>query len=455
MGGGQHHHRRSRGPADSAKTESCQSRGDRRISFEQNRTVMQILTLTPQTEERLLARRAQDAAETHAIAAKIIADVRRNRDAALFAYAKKFDHTDLRRTGVWITQKEIRVAQKATSAGFRKAIEKAAENVRTVAEKQLPRPWTVETSPGVKIHQVVRPIEAIGCYIPGGQFSLVSTLLMTVVPANVAGVPNVVAVCPAPNPKLLVAAGMLGVERIARIGGAQAIAALAYGTKSVPRVDKIFGPGNKYVTAAKQIVSSDCAIDLPAGPTEAMVFAEQGNARWIAADLLAQAEHAKDAASFFVTTSQNLACEVQQEVRKQLAGLSRNMALCSTQNSGAILVSESVDQACEFINRFAPEHLSLPENGEKVLPKIRAAGTVFLGPWGAQPLGDYATGSNHVLPTGGWARRRGGLSTADFVKCISVQTITNKGFLCLAETVETLAKSEGLMAHRNAVRARR
>src|ERR1700746_2275232 len=224
MGGGQHHHRRSRGPADSAKTESCQSRGDRRISFEQNRTVMQILPLTPQTEERLLAPRAQDAAETHAIAAKIIADVRRNRDAALFAYAKKFDHTDLRRTGVWITQKEIRVAQKATSAGFRKAIEKAAENVRTVAEKQLPRHWTVETSPGVKIHQVVRPIEAIGCYIPGGQFSLVSTLLMTVVPAKVAGLPNVVAVCPRPNSKLLAAAGMLGVERIARIGGGQGVA---------------------------------------------------------------------------------------------------------------------------------------------------------------------------------------------------------------------------------------
>src|SRR5947209_5868934 len=368
MGGGQHHHRRSRGPADSAKTESCQSRGDRRISFEQNRTVMQILTLTPQTEERLLARRAQDAAETHAIAAKIIADVRRNRDAALFAYAKKFDHTDLRRTGVWITQKEIRVAQKATSAGFRKAIEKAAENVRTVAEKQLPRPCTVETS---------------------------------------------------------------------------------------PRVNKIFGPGNKYVTAAKQIVSSDCAIDLPAGPTEAMVFAEQGNARWIAADLLAQAEHAKDAASFFITTSHGLAGEVQREIQNQLAELPGTMARCSTQSSGAILIAESVDQACEFINRFAPEHLSLPENAETVVQKIHSAGTVFLGPWGAQPLGDYATGSNHVLPTGGWARRRGGLSSADFVKCISVQTITGKGFLHLAEAVETLAESEGLLAHRNAVRIRR
>ena len=416
---------------------------------------MQILKLTPQTEKRLLARRAQHDAEIHATAAKIIEDVRKHRDAALFACAKKFDHTDLRREGVWITQKEIRVAQKATNAQFRTAIERASENVRRVAEEQLPRPWTVETSPGVKLSQVVRPIEAIGCYIPGGQFSLVSTLVMTVVPAKVAGVPNVVAVCPTPSPELLTAAGMLGVERVARIGGAQAIAALAYGTQSVPRVDKIFGPGNKYVTAAKQIVSNDCAIDMPAGPTEAMVFAEQGNARWIAADLLAQAEHAKDAASFFITTSHRLACEVQREIQNQLAELAGSMAHCSTQHSGAILIAETVDQACEFMNRFAPEHLSLPKNAGTLLQKIRSAGTVFLGPWGAQPLGDYATGSNHVLPTGGWPRSRGGLSSADFVKCISVQTITRKGFLDLAKAVETLAESEGLTAHGNAVRVRR
>src|SRR5205809_1107859 len=204
---------------------------------------------------------------------------------------------------------------------------------------------------------------------------------MTVGPADGAGVADVVAVCPAPDPKLLVAAGMLGVERIARIGGAQAIAALAYGTKSVPRVDKIFGPGNKYVTAAKQLVSNKCAIDLPAGPTEAVVFGERGNPRWIAADLLAQAEHAKDAASFFITTSRSLACEVQREIQSQLADLPESMAHCSTRVSGAILVAESANQACEFINRFAPEHLSLPEQPGKLLSKIRASGTVFLGPW--------------------------------------------------------------------------
>ena len=416
---------------------------------------MRILKLTPQTEKWLLARRAQQDAEPHRVAAEIVEDVRKRGDAALFAYTKKFDGTDLAKTGVWIEEKEIRAARKVTKVKFQKAIEKAAENVRRVAGKQLPRPWTIETRPGVNIHQVVRPIEAIGCYIPGGRFSLVSTLVMTVVPAKAAGVPNIVAVCPKPNAELLAAAGILGVERIARIGGAQAIAALAYGTKSVPRVDKIFGPGNKYVTAAKQIVSNECAIDLPAGPTEAIVFAERGNARWIAADLLAQAEHAKDATSFFVTTSRGLASEVQREIHSQLAELPGSMAHCSTQASGAILLAESASQACEFINRFAPEHLSLPEDAGKLLPKIRASGTVFLGAWGAQPLGDYATGSNHVLPTGGWARMRGGLSAADFVKCISVQTITSRGFLQLAETVETLAESEGLMAHRHAVRVRR
>jgi len=416
---------------------------------------MRILKLTAQTEKWLLARRAQHDAEAHRIAARIVEDVRKRGDVALFAYTKKFDGADLAKTGVWIEEKEIRTARKTTGAKFHKAIEKAAENVRRVAEKQLPRPWAVETTPGVKIHQVVRPIEAIGCYIPGGRFSLVSTLVMTAVPAKVAGVPSIVAVCPKPNPELLAAAGILGIERIARIGGAQAIAALAYGTKSVPRVQKIFGPGNKYVTAAKQIVSRDCAIDLAAGPTEAIIFAEDGDARWIAADVLAQAEHANDAASFFVTTSRALASEVQREILSQLAELPTSMAHCSTQSSGAILLAESVNQACEFINRFAPEHLSLPKDGEKLLPRIRASGTIFLGPWGAQPLGDYATGSNHVLPTGGWARRRGGLSAADFVKCISVQTITSTGFLQLAEAVETLAESEGLMAHRNAVRVRR
>jgi len=416
---------------------------------------MRILKLTRRTEKWLLARRAQRDDEAQSVAAEIVADVRRRGDSALFAWSKKLDDLDLSRGGAWISGKEIRSAEAQVSPDFLKAIRRAAKNVRRIAEQQLPRRWTIETETGVRISQRVSPIESIGCYIPGGRFSLVSTLVMTAVPARVAEVPHIIAVCPKPNPELLATASLLGIEKIARVGGAQAIAALAYGTNSVPRVQKIFGPGNKYVTAAKQLVRGDCAIDLPAGPTEAIVLAAEGNARWIAADLLAQAEHAKDAASFFVTTSRSLAQEVQREIKWQLAELPPGMAGVSTEAAGAILVADSLEQACEFTNRFAPEHLSLPESGERLLLKIRSAGTVFLGPWGAQALGDYATGSNHVLPTGGWARKRGGLSAADFVKCISVQTVRRDGFYRLADTVETLAESEGLMAHRNAVRVRR
>lgn len=416
---------------------------------------MRIFKLTRRSVSRLLARRAWQDSEARTRATEIIADVRKRGDAALFAWTKKLDRIDLASTGVWISQQEMRKAEKHVSPRFVQAVKKAATNIRAVAEKQLPVPWSMETSPGVRIQQLVRPIESVGCYVPGGRHSLISTLMMTAVPATVAGVSRIIAVCAKPNLELLVAARILGVTQIGRIGGAQAIAALAYGTKSIPRVDKIFGPGNKYVTAAKQLVSHDCAIDLPAGPTEAIVFAERGNPHWIAADLLAQAEHAEDAASFFITTSRKLARDVQKAIALQLKALPGNVAAISTKTAGAILLADSVDQACEFINRFAPEHLSLPENGEKLLRKIGAAGTVFLGSWSAQPLGDYATGSNHVLPTSGWAHSRGGLSAADFVKCITVQTITRSGFLGLADTAETLAESEGLLAHRHAVRIRR
>jgi histidinol dehydrogenase len=416
---------------------------------------MRILKLTARVEKALLARRAQRDDESATVAAEIVADVRKRGDVALFAWAKKLDQANLARKGVWISKKEIASAKRQVSAEFLNAIKRAAKNVRNVAEKQLPRAWSFESEPGIRISQRVSAIESIGCYIPGGNFSLVSTLVMTAVPAQVAGVSRIIAVCPHPNPQLLAAASLLGITEIARIGGAQAIAALAYGTKSVPRVEKIFGPGNQYVTAAKQLVSGDCAIDLPAGPTEAVVLANEGNPRWIASDLLAQAEHAHDAGSFFVTTSRALARRVQQEVHGQLADGSFGHAKFSTEVYGAILIGNSLDHACAFVNRFAPEHLSLPENGESLLKKLHSFGTVFLGPWGAQPLGDYATGSNHVLPTGGWARKRGGLSAADFVKCVSVQNISKGGFLRLANTVETLAESEGLLAHRNAVRIRR
>ncbi len=416
---------------------------------------MRILKLTAHAEKWLLARRTRQEGEAQSVAGKIVADVRKRGDSALFEWTNNLDGTNLAQSGVWISQKEIRGASKLVSREFLRAIGRASENIRRVAEKQLPREWKIETAPGVTIQQIVRSIDTIGCYIPGGRFSLVSTLLMTAVPAQVAGVSRISAVCPNPNSELLAVANFLKIDAIGRIGGAQAIAALAYGTKSVQRVEKIFGPGNRYVTAAKQIVSNDCAIDLPAGPTEALILAVEGNARWIAADLLAQAEHAKDATSFFVTTSHSLAREVQREIRWQLSALPRGVAGVSTEAAGAILVANSMEQACEFVNQFAPEHLSLPGDSKKVLQKIRSSGTIFLGPWGAQPLGDYASGSNHVLPTSGWARKRGGLSSADFVKCISVQSISRKGFLGLADIAETLAEAENLFAHRNAVRVRR
>jgi len=416
---------------------------------------MRIVRLTPAVEKKLLRARQEHDAEAEDIASKIVGDVRRRGDAALSAWVKKLDGIDLRRESLLISGGEIRAARKQVSHDFLRALEHAARNVRRVAEKQLPKPWTIEVEPGVKIGQLVRPTDTIGCYIPGGRFALVSTMVMTVVPAKVAGVRHIQVACPRPNAALLAAAGVLGVSSVARMGGAQAIAALAYGTKRVARVEKIFGPGNRFVTAAKQLVSSDCAIDLPAGPTEAIVLASTGNPCWIAADLLAQAEHAPDAGSYLVTTSIRLARQVQTEVARQLQQLPpANPAQISVKRAGAILVAPSLHAACEFVNRFAPEHLSLPGNGEALLKQIRATGTVFLGPWGAQPLGDYASGGNHVLPTGGWARKRGGLSSADFVKCISVQTIGRRGFERLAETAETLAASEGLMAHRNAVRVR-
>ena len=417
---------------------------------------MRILKLTQRTEADLMKiREGQDrtALET---GERIVADVRKGGDAALDEWTKKLDGRDLARDGVWISRKEYGAARKRVSREFLHAAAHAAENVRRVAEQQKPREWNLQVEPGVNVGQLVRPIETIGCYIPGGRFALVSTLLMTVVPAQVAGVRRIIAVCPRPNDELLAVAEMLGITELARVGGAQAIAALAYGTKRIARVEKIFGPGNRYVTAAKQIVSAYCAIDLPAGPTEAVVLANRGKPRWIAADLLAQAEHAADTGSFLVTTSARFAKRVQEEVGEQLAALPKESpAQISIRESGAILLARTWKEACEFVNRFAPEHLSLPEGGASALHAIHSAGTVFLGPLSAQAFGDYASGSNHVLPTGGWARRRGGLSTEDFVKRISVQRIDRKGYQRLTSDVETLARAEGLQAHANAIEVRR
>ncbi len=417
---------------------------------------MRILKLTEAAEKMLHSQRKRQDRSALRIAGKIVGDVRSRGDAALNDWARKLDGADVSGSRLWIEEREIAAASQRVNREFLQAIEHAARNIRRVAEKQLPSEWSLLVEPGVRVGQKVTPIDAIGCYIPGGRFALVSTLLMTVVPALVAGVKRIVAVCAKPNDELLAAAHYLGIKHVVRIGGAHAIAALAYGTKRIESVEKIFGPGNRYVTAAKQLVSGDCAIDLPAGPTEVVMFADGGNAKWVAADLLAQAEHAPDAGSFLVTTSANFAVEVQKEITAQLGALPKdNPAHQSIRNAGAILVARNSESALAFVNHFAAEHLSLPGANQKFLSSIHSAGTIFLGDCSAQPFGDYVSGSNHVLPTGGWARRRGGLSAADFVKCISVQTISRAGSRRLAKDAQTLARAEGLLAHSNAVEVRR
>lgn len=418
--------------------------------------MIKIIKLTAAAEKALFKTRENEDREAFAVAARIVDDVRRRGDAAVESWTRKLDKIDLRRNGLWISRREFAAAEKNVGPQFARALKHAGRNIRRVAEQQKPHDWNLEVERGITVRQLIRPLESIGCYIPGGRFALVSTLLMTVIPAQVAGVCEIVAVCPRPNSELLVAANWLGLTRLARIGGAQAIAAMAYGTKRIPQVQKLFGPGNRFVTAAKHIVSNHCAIDLPAGPTEAVVLAERGNAKWIAADLLAQGEHAPDAGSLLVTTSPALAENVAAEVEQQLKTFSpNNAAHASFRKTSAILLVNSMSEAIAFVNRFAPEHLSLPEQGATVLSKIESAGTIFLGPLSAQPFGDYASGSNHVLPTGGWARRRGGLSTDDFVKRINVQSIDATGYKALANDVKVLAKAEGLEAHANAVEVRR
>jgi histidinol dehydrogenase len=403
-----------------------------------------------------LARRSAHDAGAERVASKILADVRLQGDAALFRWARRLDGIRLNRGTLWIPRAEMRAARRNVPRDLLRAIEHAARNVRRVAEQQRPRSWTITIEPGVRVGQRVTPLGTIGCYIPGGRFSLFSTLLMTAIPAQVAGVKRIVVACPKPAPALLAAAEILGVTEIAQIGGAQAIGGFAYGTQSIPRVDKICGPGNRYVTAAKRLVSNDCAIDMPAGPTEVLILATGGEPRFIAADLVAQAEHDPDAVALLVTTSARLASDVAAELAKQLADLpGTNPAWKSLESASAILVASSTDAAVRFANRVAPEHLSIPNAERRLVEKLTEAGSVFLGPWSAQPIGDYASGTNHVLPTSGWARARGGLSVSDFVKCSSTQEISRTGLASLASVVSAMARAEGLEAHARAVEVRR
>jgi histidinol dehydrogenase len=390
--------------------------------------------------------RSRDRAAEARVAA-IVADVRRGGDEALLQYARALDGLD---RAIEVTAGEMRAAARRVPRAVRAAIGLAARHIRAVAARQVPRGWRARVAPGVVVEQRVVPLDRVGCYVPGGRYPLPSSLLMTAIPARVAGVRDVVAVCPRPEPAVMAAALEAGVSRLLRVGGAHAVAALAYGTRSVPRVDKIVGPGNRYVAAAKALVARDCGIDFFAGPTEIVVVSSRAPAAWIAADLVAQAEHDPDARAVLITPSRRLAREVARgvEARAPRDGPARR----ALRAHGGIVVTRSIAEAIDLANAAAPEHLVVDD--ERVAARVRCAGSVFVGRWSAQAAGDYAIGSNHVLPTSGAARARGGLTAADFVRTFTVQRLTRAGLARLGPAVVALARAEGLAAHADSVALR-
>jgi histidinol dehydrogenase len=397
---------------------------------------------------RLLTRRAARLTEAEATVRPILEAVRTRGDKALLEFARKFDALD--RKSVRVPAAELTGAP--LSDNFRMAVATAADNIRRYAELQMPREWS-KTVGGSKLGQLVRPLDTVAAYIPSGRYPLPSTILMTVVPAQVAGVPNICIASPKPVAEVFGTAALLGVGNVFQMGGAQAIAAFAYGTKTVPRADRIVGPGNIYVAAAKKLLAGEVGIDFVAGPTEILIISNDGDPRHLAADLLAQAEHDVDASAVLLTKSKRLAAAVAKEVERQLATLpTAAVARKSIDRNSAIVLVRSVEEAVELSNRFAPEHLSIPD--ASLLPGIRHAGSVFVGPFSPEAAGDYASGPNHVLPTSGAARVRGGLSVTDYVKVISVQELSEKSLGSIAPAVTTLARAEGLEAHARSVEVR-
>ena len=379
--------------------------------------------------------------------ATIVEKVRRDGDKALLKYARALDRL---KGPIEVTRAEMERSARLVDPTVRWAIGFAAKNIRTVAERQRPQEWKVTPVPGVTIRQRVLPLDRVGCYVPGGRYPLPSSLLMTAIPARVAGVPDVIAVCPKPDATVMYAALEAGVSRLFRLGGAHAVAALAYGTATVPRVDRIVGPGNAYVAAAKSLVSRDCAIDFFAGPSEIAVLSASGKPAWIAADLIAQAEHDPDARAILITPRLQLAKAVAREIRRQLPA--EGPARQALKSHGGIIVTRTLDEAIALMQRLAPEHAVC--DSESVAARLTRAGTVFVGNYSAQASGDYVTGSNHVLPTGGAAAARGGLSTADFVRVCTVQTLTGDGLRRIAPSGIALAIAEGLRGHADSIRIR-
>lgn len=386
--------------------------------------------------ERFLSGRRMAFRRAEAVARPILEAVRRRGDRAVAEYARKFDGYD---GPLRLDRNEMARAWQETPAELQRALKQSAANIARFAGMQKPRQWTRPVEPGVYAGQIVRPIAGVGCYVPGGRFPLPSTALMTAVPARVAGVPRVFVACPRAPAAVLAAAHLAGVEAVFPVGGVQAMAAFAYGTKSIPRVEKIVGPGNLYVTAAKRLLAGEVGIDFPAGPTEIVLVAEDGNPAWLAADLVAQAEHDTAAAAILLTSSRKLAREVARRVPSRW------------KNCTAFLARD-MDEAVALANRIAPEHLWLAD--PRWLPAVENAGSVFIGPYSPVAAGDYSSGPNHVLPTSGGARLRGGLSVLDFLKVASVQNLTREGLQGLASSVTTLARAEGLEWHARSIEER-
>lgn len=404
-----------------------------------------IRILHKQDAAKLIQRKTVRLEEAEAIVRPILDDIRKRGDQALLEYAHKFDGFE---------GSSARVEVRGTlEPAFEKAVETSARNIREYAQAQLPTEWFLNTPDGRRLGQIVRPLDAMGAYVPAGRYPLPSTLLMTVIPAQVAGVASTCVACPHPSPEIMGIAQWLGVTHFFRMGGAQAIAAFAFGTETVPKVDRIVGPGNIYVAAAKKLVAGETGIDFVAGPTEIVIIAAEGNPRWIAADMLAQAEHDTDASAILLTTSLSLAKAVASEIEAQMQTLpTASIARPSIDHNGAIVVLETLEEAVEISNQLAPEHLALHDGA--LLQKVRHAGAVFLGPQSPEAAGDYASGPNHVLPTSGAARQRGGLSAADFVKVIAVQELSQSALANLTPAVTALARAEGLEAHARSAEVR-
>ncbi|MDO5847911.1 MAG: histidinol dehydrogenase [Methanobrevibacter sp.] len=421
---------------------------------------MKLLRFNDIDVDEVIKRSEQNVNEVLDIVADIISNVRSNKDEALKEYTEKFDGVKL--DDLKVSEAEIKEAYEKIDDDLLKSLKLALKNIEDFHKKEIPEEWEMEVIDGVKAGQIVRPINSVGCYIPGGRAAYPSTILMTVVPAKIAGVEKIV--CCSPPQKdgkigdaILVAADLAGADEIYKVGGAQAIAAMAYGTESVPKVEKIVGPGNIFVTAAKKLVFGDVDIEFPAGPSEVLILADStAEPEFIACDVLAQAEHDPNASCFVVTDSKEIAFNTLEEVNKKAPeAVRREIIEESLEKSGVIILTDNFEEAIGITNKYAPEHLVImTEDDEETLSKIKNAGSIFLGKYSPVACGDYGSGTNHVLPTGGGAKMYSGLSTESFIKKPTVQTITREGLENLYSTCVPIAEYEGFFAHADSIKTR-